>query len=206
MNTNTSTASRSLGLRLALGVVGGLVFLIGLLTVVAPSGAADPVRAMVAIFGNDYVLVAVLGTLGLLLGLAALANRGTTGLDQAAPPPPEPIYPVARHGESIDAFLDGRDPGDGVGTGRSDVIRTRLRSIAVTTVMRSANCTMAEARERIETGSWTDEPLAATYLAGDERPGLGARLKAALVGTSPDRQAARVAAAEIAELDAEARR
>lgn len=206
MTTNTSASPGSRRLRFALGILGGLIFLTGLLTVLAPSGGADPLRAAVAVLGNDYVPVAILGALALLLGLTVVAVRGRTGLDQAAPPPPELIHPVARHGESIDAFLAGRGIGGGPGTDSTEEIRSQLRAIAITTVMRSANCSQAEAQERVETGAWTDEVLAANFLAGTEPSGLGARLKAALTGTTLSQQAARATAVEIAELDAEAGR
>lgn len=205
MSTQPSTFPRTRGRQLALGVLGGLVLLLGLLTVLAPAGAAGSVRALVAFLGNDYVLVAIVGALALLLGLSVLAVRGKSGLDQAAPPPPEPIYPVPRHGESIDAFLAGQDVGNSSGSDSPDEMRARLRTVAITTVMRAANCTQAEARERVETGAWTDEELAADFLTETETPGLGTRLRAALRGTSMHQQAARVTAAEIATLDAEAR-
>lgn len=203
---SSTTASRHRWLRLTLGLLGGLVFLFGVLTVVAPSAAAVPLRALVAAVGNDYVLVAILGIPAILLGLLVIAVRGKTGLDQATPPPPEQVYPVTRHGQPLDDFLADGGLGAVTGTDSHEAMQNRLKEIAITAVMRSDNCTKATARERVESGAWTDEKAAASFLAEAETPGLGARLKAALTGSSPYRQAARVTAAEIARLDEEARR
>lgn len=205
-STPSASSTGSRPLRIGLGILGILIFLLGVLTVVAPSAAAVPLRALVAAAGNDYVLVAILGIPALLLGLLVIAVRGKTGLDQASPPPPEQVYPVARHGEPIDEFLSDGGLGDVAETDHYERMQTRLRSIAVTAVMRADNCTKATAQERVETGTWTDEKAAASFLAEAETPGLGARLKAALTGSSPYRQAARVTAAEIARLDEEASR
>lgn len=200
--SSSASGLSSRRLRIVLGAAGGLVFLLGLLTVLAPSGAASPLRAVVSALGNDYLAVAVLGALALLLGLGVLFTRVRSGMDQARPPPPERVYPVARHGESIDVYLtDGGEPE------HHESVRNRLRSIAVTTVMRAENCSKAEATERVETGEWTDEERAATFLsASPDQPGLGARLKAAVTGTVPHRAAARATAEALADLDAEARR
>lgn len=204
--TATASSTGSRGLRIVLGVLGSLIFVLGVVTVVAPSAAAVPVRAIVAVVGNDYLLVAILGIPALLLGFIVMAIRGKTGLDQASPPPPEQVHPVARHGEPIDDFLADGGLGEVANSDQQAAMQRRLKSIAVTAVMRADNCTKATARERVETGTWTDQKTAARFLAEAETSGLGARLKAALTGSSPYRQAARVTAAGVARLDEEARR
>lgn len=201
---STTTSPRRRRLRLALAVVGGLVFMLGLVTVVAPSAAAASLRALVVLLGNDYLVVAVVGVLALLVLLGILVATGRAGFDQAAPPAPEGIYPVPRFGEEIDAFVSDGGFAGTAGADRHAEIRTELREVAITTVMRDDNCTRAEARERIEAGTWTDNEVAATFLAEGETPTLGSRLRATFGGESPVERAVRVTAAEIAERDAEA--
>lgn len=111
---------------------------------------------------------------------------------------------MAQFGADIDAFVSDAGLRDLRGTDRHEAVRDRLREIALTTVVRADHCTQAEARERLDDGSWTDNEVAAAFLAEADPPGLTTRLWAVLEGTSPYREAARVTAIELARLDREA--
>lgn len=189
---------------MGLAVIGGLVFALGLLTLVAPSAAAASLGALVVLLGNDYLVVAILGVLALVLLVGILVATGRAGFDQGRPPAPEGVYPVPRFGEEIDAFIAGGGFAGSSGDDRHDEIRAELREVAITTVMRDGNLTRSEALDRIEAGTWTDDDVAATYLAEGKTPSLGSRLRATFGGESPAEQAVRVTAAEIGRLDAEA--
>lgn len=230
MSTRFSPDRRRL--RLGLAVVGGLVFTLGLLTVFAPTATEASLQALEDELGNDYFVVAIVGFLALLILLGVLVATGRAGLDQATPPAPEGIYPVPRFGEEIDAFIAGEEfvgsglaaastgstatdgsvgstDSTGAGSGEGDTVesvRTALREVAVTTVMRHENCTYAEASERIEARTWTDDEVAGTFLADGETPTLSSRLRVAFGGDSPAAHAVQATAEEIARLDEEAMR
>lgn len=209
MSDATSPSPRRRQLRLGLAVLGGVVFALGLLTAVVPSGAAASLGALVALLGNDYLVVAVVASVALVILVVVLVATGREGFDQSTPPAPEGIYPVQRFGEEIDAFVSeggfaGTSTAATATVNRHEAVRTALREVAVTTVMRDEHCTRAEAEARIASGDWTDEAVAATYLAEGKTPTLGSRLRAAVGGASPAERAAAVTATEIARLDAEA--
>ena len=159
-------------------------------------GAASvvPVDAAVAALGLDYLLVAVLGVVALVVTLLVLGLRAVGGLEQAEPPDPEGIETVPRLGADVDALLE-----DGLGLRRrlledgGEPIRERFRETAVRTVARVENCEHAEARRRVRAGIWTDDGEAAAFLAdgGDARATWRTRVYAALDGESPFQRGAR---------------
>lgn len=206
--------------RLPLAILGGLAFALGVLTIVAPAVAdAIPIEAVVALLGNDYILVAVLAGAAVLVVLTVLAVRGVTGIDQTTPPDPEEVHSVPRFGEAFDAVISGGGLRALLTTERHRQVRTRLREAAIATVMRETNCTRAEARERVERGTWTDDPEAAAFLAEAEEgdleagpatgpgpgsaTGIAARVRAAIRGETPFQRGARRTAAEIVRRDPE---
>lgn len=202
---STKPSGRARRLRLVLVGLGGVAFVIGLVTALSPAavGSGD-LAPLVSLVGNDFLLVAVFGLLALLGLGSVLVARGVTGLDQAAPPDPENVHQVPLFGEPLDDFVSGADLRTWVGgTDRHEAVRERLREAAVATVMRETNCTRTEARERVDAGTWTDDEEVAVFLTESGAPGLGARLAAAIRGDSPFQQAARTAADEIADHDPE---
>lgn len=200
---STITPPRTPRLRLLLVVIGGGAFAIGILTVLEPSAAALTIDPLVTLLGNDFVLIALFGALAFLVVAAVLVGRGVDGLNQASPPAPEDVYRVPYFGELFDDFVTDAGLGGWIGTDRHEEVRQRLREAAIATVRRNANCTHAEARARVDAGTWTDDDEAASFLAEGGTPSLTARLAASLRGTSPFQRAARTTAAEIAAMDPE---
>lgn len=200
MSTGTLPRRRRFGLPLA--ILGGIAFALGLVTIIKPAIARIiPIAPVLALLGNDYVLVAVFALAALLVGVAVLVSCARSGISQSTPPDPEQIHNVPRFGSEFDDFLSERGFSVLTGTDRHREVRTRLRKTAIATVMRESNCTRDEARARVERGTWTDEPEAVTFLAESGEPGLTARIVAALRGDSPFQRSARLTAAEIASLD-----
>jgi hypothetical protein len=192
-------------LRFPLAIIGSVAFVIGLLALIAPPIVrAIPIAAIIAILGNDYVLVASLSGTAIFIVLAVLVARGVTGINQTAPPDPEEIHNVPCFGEEFDEFVSGGGLRAFVGSEHHQEVRSRLRNAALATVMRESNCTRSEAIERIENGTWTNDTDAAAFLAGAGEPGLTARVMAALRGESPVQEAARRTATEIVRYDSEA--
>lgn len=214
MSTGTTTAAtsesgtgtRGRRLRLLLVAVGGIVLALGVFSIAAPRAADAALASLLAVVGYDWVLIGIVGLVALILVIAVLVAHGRRGIEQSTPPAPEDVFPVPRFGEDFDTFVEGSGGLAGVTGGRHEAVRERLREIAVTSVMRHENCTVGEARERVAAGDWTDDTEAAAFLSEYDTPGLGARLKAAVKGTSPYRRAAQVTAREIARLDQEAKR
>lgn len=182
-------------------VVGALLFAIGL-AIFLIRGIATLVSVdwLVAMLGNDYLVVASLGLLALFLGLVIVLVRSLYGFEQATPPSTESVPAGTPLGAEIDHVIeDGFDPVEHItGTPRAEV-RDRLRRAAIATVMRADGCSMAAATAVVSAGDWTTDESAAAFLA-DEGPGtLTGRLRDALPGRSRFQQ--RTADAVTAILD-----
>lgn len=192
--------------RATLGVLGIAVFGLAVITIFAPEAAAGvPVDDAVAALGNDYLLVGVFGVMGFAVVLGTVSVRSVRGIDQATPPSPEGIPTGPRPGESLDRLLErGPTLRERLFTDHREEVREQLRETAVRTLMRTSNCTRAAALERIEQGTWTDDPEAAAYLGADG--GTSRRWSdavAALRGESGFQRRARRTARAIVRLDEE---
>ena len=194
--------------RLLVAALGVAAFGVAAAAALVPGVASMlPVDAAVAALGLDYLLVAVLGVVALVVTLLVLALRAVGGQDQADPPAPESIETVPRLGADVDAVLE-----DGLGLRRrvlgdgGEPVRERFRETAVRTVARVENCEHAEARRRVRAGTWTDDAEAAAFLAdgGDARATWRTRVYAALQGESPFQRGARRAVEAVVALAAEA--
>lgn len=196
--------NRLRGLLAAVGVVGVAV---GLATFAAP-GIADavPVQAVVEVLGGPWVLAALFGAAALVVVLAVILMRGVGGIDQATPPAPEDVYEVPHPGNTFDEFLDGLDVGQRLSGERHRDVRERLRKAACATLMRVEDLDKEEAVRRVDDGAWTDDDVAASFLATRETPGLGGRLVATLRGETRYRRGARRAALAVAAYDGGGRR
>lgn len=222
---STSRLPRTGRLRIPLLVVGIVAFVVGVGTILSPVTAqVFPTDALVELFGNDYLLLAMFAAGAIAAVLAVLVARGLRGISQASPPQPENLHNAPILGKFLDEALEGG--GSIVGRTRHDEVRTRLREAAVTTVMRVENCTRAEAIQRVDQGTWTDDTEAARFLAGagtaseppeqgpppgrpnggargpppgrasESRSGIAARIRAVVGGeTAFERQARRTARA-----------
>jgi hypothetical protein len=187
-------------LRYALAAVGGAVTALALVLAIDPSAAAV-VRAdgLVELLGNDYLLVAPLGALAVLTVLAVLVARAREGVDQASPPDPERVPTAPHPGNEVDQLAD-----DGLGlrarlfSNDDDRIRERLRRTAIRTVMRSDDCSREAARNRVDSGDWTDDSAAVDFLAGRDGLSWRSRIAAAVRGESAFQHGLRRAATAIA--------
>lgn len=167
-------------------VVAGLaVFGLALALAFVPElGSAVPVDAAVALLGSDYMVVAVLGALAAVALAALLVRRAATSVEQATPPAPEEVQAAPHLGAEFDDWLAGLDLRARLTGDRHERVRERLRETAVHTVMRAEGCSREEARRRVESGEWTDDPTAAAFLGRESRLPLGTRARAALRGDS----------------------
>lgn len=161
----------------------GVTLLGGVLLAGDRVASALRVGDLVGLFGNDYLLVAALGGVSLLLA-AVVAERGDTVV-QSEMPDPEDGVSVPTPGDGLTATLDGwRIAVPLLSRGTRASVRDRLRESAVEAVVRTEGCTEREARERVASGRWTDDPDAAAFLARGRGPSLGA-YRRALAGGDP---------------------
>lgn len=182
--------------RVALGLVGIVCLGMGLGTVLAPSLAT---RVDIgAVVGNEYLVVAPLGLAAISVTLGVLAKRSITGIDQAMPPDPERVPTAPIPGAVFDRLVGGGWRTALAAHRERERLHRRLREAAIRTVMRTERCQRETARRRIEAGTWTEDPAAATFLAGDGGHLTGGSILAAAVnGESPLQRQARNAARAI---------
>ena len=140
---------------------------------------------LVTALGYDYLVVAIVGVVALLLALVVVLARSLSGFEQASPPTAESVPVGQSLGAEIDHVIEeGLHPAEHLRGGARAAVRDRLRRTAIETVMRVDGCSSAAARATVSAGEWTDEEAAATFLADDGPGSLGRRLRDALPGGS----------------------
>lgn len=139
-----------------------------------------------ALVGLLYVLAVLFPALGGLLAIGALW-RMRSG-DRAGPPPMR--WQVPEEGVTRTERPVGRETAWSVETAASaryrcrvnesaEDVRNRLVEGAVRVVTTRRGLEAETARERVQSGTWTDDPIAAAFLADDRPHPLGERLRAA---------------------------
>lgn len=124
-------------------------------------------------------LDAVTGLLGLgtLAAFAVLLALGMAIWQPQAPmaPPPMPRGEAGgdaspRLGADLDARLGTIVAAEGRVTDAETGVREELRALAVEVYRQTEGCDRATAERAVETGAWTDDPAAASFVGGDEAP------------------------------------
>lgn len=142
-------------LRTVLETVGIATVTIGLLFVLRPSLAAS--------VSVPEAALTLLGVIALVEGARSIRKRRRVDVDQAETPTPEEPLRTPMPGEDFDRSLH---PGQ-MGASR---VRRRLFEAATDTVSLRRDLDPDEAERRVEEGSWTDDPVAASYLGGPDVP------------------------------------
>lgn len=192
-------------LLVALGVA---ALSLALVAALVPTATTALLSGAVERLGSEYLLVGTVGTAALALVLAVLVAWLVSGVDEAEPPDPERVPTGPRLGAEFD-----RQVSDGWGVRtrlfvRRRRVEERLRETAVRTVMRTDDCSRTDARRRVASGGWTDDPEAAAFLGDEDGPSVSPRVRLAAIlrGESWSRRGARRAGAEIVRrADAEER-
>lgn len=188
--------------RVGLGL-GVSLFVLGLAYVLVPD-LADVLSAtgLVAALGADYFLGAAVAALAVVGALVVATERLRRGFDQATPPPVGTAPRGRRPGEGIDTVLAGDlGPWEHLRGDQRASVRSRLREAAVGAVARAERCPREDARRRVAAGSWTEDTVAAAFLAAEDGPALPGRLLDAVPGRSQFEHRARRAVAAIMALD-----
>ncbi|WP_424018725.1 DUF7269 family protein [Halorientalis pallida] len=135
--------------------------------------------------GHDYLLAAGVGTLVVIAGLGVVTARSLSGFDGATPPPAEEVPAGTPPGREIDRVIDGDlGPRAHLRGDERATVRARLRTAAVETLVRVEGDSRLDARQRVARGEWTDDRIAASFLAEGGPGPLGSRLVDALPGGS----------------------
>lgn len=161
----------------ALAVLAGVLALGGaFLAVRSPVvEQAVPIEPLLAVVGYDYVLVALVGLAAAGVAVGVLLQRAVTGIEENSLPD------VERGGGTI----PGSDLDFALGeassiraTERHHEIRRRVRNAAIDALVATGGYSREAARGRVDDGTWTDDPLAGDFLAGEslDPPSLGHRL------------------------------
>lgn len=82
--------------------------------------------------------------------------------------PPEHATAAARVGDGFDHRLARAADGATLGLEDADEVRAEVRALAVAVVARESGCPADVARERVDAGEWTDDPVAAAYVSDRE--------------------------------------
>lgn len=186
-------------LRGTVAVVGTLLaVVVGVMAINPALAAAIPVDTAVEILGNDYLFIAVFGILALLLTVAVIGGRAVSGLNQATPPRPETVQPSPRFGSDFEKTVENEvGPTSYLFSDRREHLRDRLRESAIQATIEDTGCSRSDAHERVENGTWTDDPDAGAFLSPDRSPPVGSRVAAALHGNAWFQRGARRTAQEV---------
>lgn len=130
-------------------------------------------HALAGLLPVDGLVVTAVGGLAILAGLRYGYAARSTPLETAAVDPPERRHRSAVLGGDVEAALgaSGR-----IGTARRAELRRRLRTVAVDALVTHGGRDRRDASRAVEAGAWTDDPVAAGYLA--EPPALPRRWRA----------------------------
>ena len=137
-------------------------------------GLAALVERTVALFlPFDGLVVTGVGAIAVLAGLRYANAARSTARRSATVDPPERRHRSTVLGEPIEAALES---GGRVGTARRVELRRRVRDLAVDALVARGTHDRRAARRAVASGGWTDDPVAAGYLADPEA--LPRRLRA----------------------------
>jgi hypothetical protein len=151
--------------------------------------------------------VLTVGVVALFYALLPLGLRRGSHRRQAPSKNPGAVPDGSVPGEQFDRLFAAAEGSTVHHVDRRNELRRRLEESALRAVRRRDDCSLPAAQEAIDEGTWTDDPIAASYLAnpeGDvaERLPMGRRLRFHLSGSSPEIRAARRVADEIAAITA----
>lgn len=168
--------------------------------------AVEPDLAGLLVVSRLYV--PLLGVLALLQGYRVVRRRRRSTIRGAETGDPELVVPTDAPGSTFDRRVATVADFRRASVRERQRLRDHLRETAVAVVARHFDCSREEADARVEDGTWTDDPFAASFLGGRDVPSppLLARLRHAFRAESRfQRDAVRTADA-IVELAGRERR
>lgn len=147
-------------------------------------------RGVASVVELDYLSVTFVGVTTGLIGMYYLSRRREAPRRLTTFDDPEPRYRAVVPGDDIDDQIDRLQVKPGLrSSGRG--MRDRLRDAAIRSLVVHAGYDADAARSAVENGSWTDDPIAASFLAGDDEYPTGIRIRAFLGGPNLPKVGAR---------------
>jgi uncharacterized repeat protein (TIGR01451 family) len=120
----------------------------------------------------QYVLVTLLGMVGLVLGLLLVRRRWRSSVVQDDPPDVELSLSGSLPGRDVDQLLAELAAGRRGEMEAREHVRERLVETAIGVLRQQHNVSRDEAITRLEQGDWTDDDEAAAFFTGQKLPGL----------------------------------
>lgn len=140
-----------------LGLVGLATVLLGFVTLVD--------RGVAGFFNFGTLFVSGVGVLAIVFGARYAYGARSTTRETVDVDPPEPRYRSAVLGEDVEVALRA---GGRVGTARRAGLRRHLQDVAVDVLVVHGGTGHEAAVRAVDDGTWTDDPVAAGYLADPE--------------------------------------
>ena len=134
-------------------------------------------RGVAGLFDLDYLFVTFVGVLSGVMGLYYLNRRRGVCRETVDFDDPERRYRVAVPGDDLDERIGVLSARSGHREPGLD-LRDRLHEAAVRSLVVHAGYDRAAALDAVESGEWTDDPAAASFLADDGRYPPRLQLKA----------------------------
>ena len=162
-------------MRRALAGVGAAAVLVGLFVSFRQEFAAA--------LPGSWVFVLLVAIAAGIQSVSAVLARRRTEIYETETGDPERRYEAPVPGDDLHEIM-GFASNRGRGVNRSrDRVRERLVAVAAVAVADTEDCSESEARDRIERGEWTDDPIAAWFLSQDV--GLAPAERARLLAAAP---------------------
>lgn len=164
------------------------------------AAAYEPDLAGLLVVTEWYV--PLLGALAVLLGYRSVQRRRRTEIRGVETADPEVVTPVEAPGAAFDRRVATATSYRRTTVRTRQRVRKRLAEAANAAIQRHLDCSREAATDRLEAGTWTDDPFAAAFLGGPDVPDppLVARLRHALRAESAFQRDARRTADAIADL------
>lgn len=173
--------------RIGLGIAGIVLLVLGRWLTIGEYLSVEP---LVDALGNDLYVVGIVSIVGLVTIAAILVRWRSTHVDETEMPDVEGRVSVPAPGAPFDDELS--DPITLlpiVGTRRRERIHDRLRTAAVRSIQSANGCDEETARDRLESGNWTENERARRFLRSSPEYEVVDRLRLNLRGRSWFRRA-----------------
>jgi len=138
---------------------------------------------LAAALSLEWALVLLVAVVSGLQALRFVQNRRNSPLQATETPDPERRYTAPTPGDDVQELLATASGWSMRGRRAKSNLRERVGNAAVEAIVDATGCREAEAARRVESGEWTDDPVAAWFLS--ESVTLSTRQRLELVIRSP---------------------
>lgn len=132
---------------------------------------------------GSWAIVLVVAVVAGIQTISTALSRRRTPIREEETGDPERRYEAPVPGDDLAETLRFARQYSRAGDRPRDRIRERIADAAVAAVVETEGCSADEARERVRSGEWTDDPVAAWFLG--EEVGLPPAVRARLFAAAP---------------------